>query len=59
MPKIMIKCLKTGQAVSTGMVTDHAAWRKLPADWEGDAFLCAACDTMHAWLKGDALLDVP
>ncbi len=59
MPKIMIKCLKTGRAVSTGMVTDHATWRRLYADWAGDAFLCPACDTMHAWLKRDAFLDVP
>ncbi len=59
MPKIMIKCLRTGQAVSTGMVTDQATWRRLYANWEGDAFLCPACDTMHAWLKRDAFLDVP
>ena len=45
MPKIMIKCLKTGQAVSTGMVTDRAAWRKLAANWESDALTCAAYDT--------------
>jgi hypothetical protein len=59
MPKIMIKCVRTDQAVSTGMVTDQAAWRRLPADWAGDAFTCPACDTMHAWIKSDAFLDVP
>ncbi len=59
MPRIMINCFKTGQAVSTGMVIDRDAWIKLPADWEGDRFLCAACDTMHAWIKRDAFLDVP
>ena len=47
MAKIMIKCLKTGQVVSTGMVADQTAWRKLAADWAGDAFLCPACGTMH------------
>jgi hypothetical protein len=40
MPKIMIKCLKTGQAVATGMVTDQATWRRLAADWAGDTFTC-------------------
>jgi hypothetical protein len=29
MLKIMIKCLSTGQAVPTGMVTDQPAWNKL------------------------------
>ncbi len=59
MSRIMIKCLKTGQAVSTGMVTDQATWRRLAADWAGVAFTCEACDTMHAWIKNDAFLDVP
>jgi hypothetical protein len=59
MPTIMVKCLKTGQAVPTGMVTDHPSWRRLPANWAGDSFLCRACDTVHAWIKSDAFLDVP
>ena len=57
MPLIMIKCVRTGQVVATGMVIDRDAWIRLPADWEGDRFLCAACDTVHAWIKRDAFLD--
>jgi hypothetical protein len=55
---IMIKCLATGQAVSTGMATDQAAWQKLADDWAGEAVICPACHTMHAWIKSDAFLDV-
>jgi hypothetical protein len=55
--KIMIKCLKTGGAVATGMATDDATWRKLAANWEGDRFLCPACAAMHTWLKSDAFLE--
>jgi hypothetical protein len=56
-PQIMIKCANTGQAVSTGMITDQTAWRKLAANWKGAAFLCPVCDTMHAWIKSEAFLD--
>jgi predicted RNA-binding Zn-ribbon protein involved in translation (DUF1610 family) len=56
MPQIMIKCDKTGQAVSTGMITDQTTWRKLAANWKGAAFVCPACGAMHAWIKSDALL---
>jgi len=58
MAKITIKCTLTGKVVSTGMATDQSAWDKLAADWAGDAFICPACNTMHAWLKSDAALDV-
>ena len=58
MPKIMIKCLKTGQVVSTGMATDNLTWRKLADNWEGDRFLCPACAVMHEWVKSDATLEV-
>ncbi len=57
MTKIMIKCLATGQTVPTGMVTDQAAWKKLAANWAGDAFTCPACAARHAWIKSDAFLD--
>ena len=56
MTRIMIKCWKTGQAVSTGMATDQASWSKLADDWPGDAFRCATCGMMHAWIKSDAFL---
>ena len=56
MSQIMITCLRTGQVVSTGMVTDQPTWMKLAADWQGVAFLCPACDTMHEWIKRDASL---
>ncbi len=32
MSRIMIKCMATGQAVSTGMVTDQYAWKTLAAE---------------------------
>ena len=54
--KIMITCVKTRRAVPTGMVTDQATWTKLAPDWQGDAFLCPACDTMHPLIKSDAFL---
>jgi len=53
---IMIKCEKTEQAVSTGLVTDETAWGRLANDWQGEAFRCSACGTMHAWIKSDAFL---
>jgi hypothetical protein len=59
MSRIMITCLSTGEAVQTGMVTDQPTWKKLAGDSAGDAFVCPACDTMHAWIKSDAFLDVP
>jgi hypothetical protein len=55
-PQIMIECRKTGQAVSTGMLTDQTTWRRLAADWTGGAFVCPACGAMHAWIKSDAFL---
>jgi len=54
----MIKCMATGQAVSTGMVTDQYAWKTLAADWAGDAFICPACAKMHARIKTEAFLEV-
>jgi hypothetical protein len=58
MPKIMIKCLSTGQAVSTGMATDQAAWNRLAAEWAGGPFRCPACHMVHAWSKSDAFLEI-
>jgi hypothetical protein len=55
-PQIMINCAKTGQSVSTGMITDQTAWRKLAASWKGAAFVCPVCGAMHAWIKNDAFL---
>jgi hypothetical protein len=55
-PQIMIKCRKTGQVVSTGMLTDQITWRRLATDWKGGAFVCPACGAMHAWTKSDAFL---
>jgi hypothetical protein len=58
-PQIMITCEQTGQAVSTGMLTDQTTWRKLAANWKGGAFICPACGAMHAWIKSDAFLAAP
>ena len=58
MSKIMVKCLSTGEAVPTGMVTDQPTWNKLADDWAGDPFPCPACDKTHEWIKNDAFLAV-
>jgi hypothetical protein len=57
--KIMIKCAETGEVVSTGMVTDQSAWKRLANNREGIRFLCPACNTTHSWIKGDAFLVGP
>jgi hypothetical protein len=57
MSRIMIKCRQTGQLVCTGMATDRVAWNKV-IGWAGTPFNCPACNTIHSWVKSDAVLDV-
>jgi hypothetical protein len=58
MAKLMIKCVATDKLVSTGMATDQLAWKRLPVNWVGEAFICPACQSKHTWIKSDAVLDV-
>jgi hypothetical protein len=57
MPRIMIRCLQTGQLVSTDMATDQVTWKKLSMEWAGAPFRCPACHRSHSWMKSDAVLD--
>jgi hypothetical protein len=51
---LMIKCPRTGQDVSTGILTDPDSYRKIP-----EALVqtrCSHCGLEHAWSPEDAWL---
>ncbi len=52
--ELMIKCPRTGQDISTGILTDPASYQKIP---ETLAYTrCPHCGLEHAWWHNDAWL---
>jgi hypothetical protein len=49
---LMIRCAKTGQAISTGRHVDSAAFRSSPVFF-GHTY-CPHCQTAHEWFARDA-----
>jgi hypothetical protein len=54
MSMLMIRCLQTGQAVSTGIETDPDSFKRIP---DVLAFAhCPHCGLEHAWWRHEAWL---
>jgi hypothetical protein len=54
MAMLMIRCPRTGQDISTGILTDSDSYQRIP-----DALvytLCPRCGLQHAWWHKDAWL---
>jgi hypothetical protein len=49
---LMIRCSKTGRAISTGTYVDAAAFRSSPVFF-GQTY-CAHCNATHEWFARDA-----
>ena len=49
---LMIRCSKTGRAISTGRQVEAAAFRSSPVFF-GQTH-CPYCDALHEWFAGDA-----
>jgi hypothetical protein len=49
---LMIRCSKTGRAISTGRHVEAAAFRSSPVFF-GQTY-CPHCDAPHEWFAGDA-----
>lgn len=49
---LMIRCLSTGRAISTGTYVDAAAFHSSPVFF-GKTF-CPHCNTTHEWFARDA-----
>jgi hypothetical protein len=49
---LMIRCPKTGRAISTGTYVESAAFRSSPVFF-GQTY-CPHCDTTHEWFARDA-----
>ena len=54
MASIMIKCPVSGRAVSTGIETESAVFRKLPK--VSSRMHCPACGKNHVWSVSSAWL---
>lgn len=54
MATVMVKCPKTGQAVSTGIGMSKEAFAT--TTMERNSFRCSACGGLHTWSKNDAFL---
>jgi len=54
MPRIMIKCPKTGEPVFTGIEMDDKSFRN--ATLKNETLKCPDCDQVHIWNKKDAFL---
>jgi len=52
---IMITCPSTGHAISTGMETDAASFRRSPVFFGRTH--CPHCQAMHQWFAMDAWVD--
>ena len=52
MAMIMIRCPKTGQAISTGRYVEPAAFRSTPVFFSRT--YCPLCRVMHEWFAKDA-----
>ena len=52
MGMIMIRCPKTGRALSTGKLVESAAFRSSPVFFSRT--YCPFCDAMHEWFAKDA-----
>jgi len=55
MASVMIKCPNTGEAVSTGIAMDQAAFESSTLQ-ENALGGCPACGGTHVWNKEDAFL---
>jgi hypothetical protein len=52
---VMIACPRTGRAISTGMETDRASFRRGPVFFGRTR--CAHCEATHQWFARDAWVD--
>jgi hypothetical protein len=57
MGTVMIRCPRTGEAVSTEINTEAAVFERLP-DVPG-RMTCSACGEVHVWMARDAWLGNP
>jgi endogenous inhibitor of DNA gyrase (YacG/DUF329 family) len=55
MGAVMIKCPKSGRAVSTGIEIERDTFDQLPN--VSSAMNCPACGSHHVWHKADAWID--
>lgn len=51
---VMVKCPESGQAISTGIVTDRASFASTPVFFAH--VFCPFCRTNHEWFAKDAWL---
>jgi hypothetical protein len=49
---VMIKCPKTGQAISTGMSADRPSFGSMPVFFSRT--FCPICRTLHEWFAKEA-----
>jgi hypothetical protein len=54
---VMIKCPRTGEAVSTGLGMEHIKFEG--STFEDHQMGCRACGHLHIWSKKDAWLAEP
>ena len=57
MPRVMIKCSKTGKPVDTGMVFDKASFESSNLI-NNTIGRCPHCGENHTWNKEDAYLEI-
>jgi hypothetical protein len=52
MGELMIRCPKTGKAVTTGIYMERARFRSMPVFFNRS--FCPSCGTSHEWFARDA-----
>lgn len=52
MGEVMIKCPKTGQAISTGMTADEPSFGAMPVFFSRT--YCPLCRSVHQWFAQEA-----
>ncbi len=55
MPKLMIRCPKTGKAIFTGIVMDKASFES--SSLSENSVQCTECGNAHTWNKDGAFLE--
>jgi hypothetical protein len=55
LPRVMIRCRVTGQAVPTGLTAEPTTWDARSIGLNRVA--CPDCKQFHAWSKRDAVLE--
>jgi len=57
MPRVMIKCPKTGKLTPTGFVINKTSFDNPKNALTNNSFRCLACGEIHTWSKKDAVLE--